>query len=228
MHSYVYVLLTGKYEISIKLDVFYRPQRSCGQGNIFTGVCLSTGGEGVCLSACWDARPPGDQADTPWDQADTLPDQADTPRDQADTPLGPGRHPPGTRQTPPSPQDQADTPRDEADTPHPPKTRQTPRDQAYTPPASRLQHTVYERPVRILLECILVCNTFVDPVIWSFLVNGYMRTLIDTWYNIFYKHLKQNISTLQQIEIKNVVFLVKWMSNVGCITLYPDVGTLAW
>ena len=57
-------------------------------------------------------------------------------------PPGPGRHPPRpgrppwTRQTPP---DQAD----------PPRTRQT-------PPGSRLQHTVYERPVGILLECILV------------------------------------------------------------------------
>ena len=37
---------------------YYRPQRSCGQGHVFTGVCLSTGGEGVCLSACWDAIPP--------------------------------------------------------------------------------------------------------------------------------------------------------------------------
>ena len=64
---------------------FYRPQRSCGQGNVFTGVCLSTGGEGVCLSACWDATPP----------------------DQADPPPGPGRSP-QTRQTPP---DQADPPR---------------------------------------------------------------------------------------------------------------------
>ena len=68
-----------------------------GQGNIFTGVCLSTGG--VCLSACWDIPP----------------------REQ--TPPG-SRHPPG------------------------PDTR----------PGSRLQHTVNERPVRILLECILVYN----------------------------------------------------------------------
>ena len=60
------------------------------------------------------------------------------------TPPGPGRHPPRTRQTPP--------PRDQADTP---QTRQTP------PLGSRLQHTVYERPVRILLECILVnCMKF--------------------------------------------------------------------
>ena len=44
--------------------------------------------------------------------------------------------------------------------PPPEQTPPTPRDQtpprADTPPGSRLQHTVYERPVRILLECILV------------------------------------------------------------------------
>ena len=49
-------------------------------------------------------------------------------------------------QTPP-PRDQADPP-DQADTP--------PRDQADTPPGKQTQHTVYQRPVRILLECILV------------------------------------------------------------------------
>ena len=111
-------------------EYFYRPQRSCGQGNVFTGVCLSTGGEGVCLSACWDVM----------------------------TPPGPGRpprirhtHPPWTRQTPP---DQAYTPPlDQADTP--PWIRQR-----APPPGSRLQHTVYERPVHILLECILVFEYF--------------------------------------------------------------------
>ena len=37
--------------IFLTFDVvyFYRPQRSCGQGNIFTGVCLSTGGRGGLL-----------------------------------------------------------------------------------------------------------------------------------------------------------------------------------
>ena len=49
---------------------------------------------------------------------------------RADTPLGPD--PP--EQTPPKSR--------------PPRSRHT--------PGSRLQHTVYERPVRILLECILV------------------------------------------------------------------------
>ena len=60
------------------------------------------------------------------------------------TPPGPGR-PPQTRQTPWTRQT-------------PPQTRQTPPQTRQTTPSpgSRLQHTVYERPVRILLECILV------------------------------------------------------------------------
>ena len=45
-----------------------------GQGNIFTSVCLSTGGEGVCLSACWD-----------------MPPRSTPPRPD---PLPPTRHPP--------------------------------------------------------------------------------------------------------------------------------------
>ena len=84
----------------IRRSLDYRPQRSCGQGNIFTGVCLSTGGGGglpQCMLGCH------------------------TPPD-GEPPLG-WRTPPGWR----------------------------------TPaPRNRLQHTVYERPVRILLECILV------------------------------------------------------------------------
>ena len=96
----------------------YRPQRSCGQGNVFTGVCLSTGGR---VSASVHARmpyPPGTRQTPPRDQADT-------PRTRQ-TPPRPGR-PPRTRQTPP---DQADTPPDQAD---PPRTRQTPPDQADPP-----------------------------------------------------------------------------------------------
>ena len=46
----------GERLVVIYWHCYYRPQRSCGQGNVFTGVCLSTGG-GVCLSACWDAIP---------------------------------------------------------------------------------------------------------------------------------------------------------------------------
>ena len=43
--------------------------------------------------------------------------------------------------------------------PDTPRTRQRPRDQA-DPPGSRLQNTVYEWPVHILLECILVLLKF--------------------------------------------------------------------
>ena len=55
-----------------------------GQGNVFTGMCLSTGGV-VCLSACWDIPPPPGP-DTPprsrhppWEQTPPPP-RADTPR----------------------------------------------------------------------------------------------------------------------------------------------------
>ena len=100
---------------------YYRPQRSCGQGYVFTRVCDSVHG--------------GSPGSPP--------------------PPGPGRHPPRTRQTPPrpgippTPRDQGEPPPDQGETPHP--------DQGEPPPPGRrLQHTVNERPVRILLECILV------------------------------------------------------------------------
>ena len=77
--------------------------------------------------------PPLGADPTPWEQ--TPPRTRQTPPPGADTPPG--------EQTPPSP-GQAD----------PPWARQTP------PPRSRLQPTVNERPVRILLECILVSFYF--------------------------------------------------------------------
>ena len=45
-----------------KVVHFYRPKRSFGQGNVFTGVCLSTGGGGGRVSASVHAGmpyPPG-------------------------------------------------------------------------------------------------------------------------------------------------------------------------
>ena len=107
-------------------------------------MILSIGG--ICLSACWDASPP------PWTRQ--------TPPNQAD--------PPGTRQTPgtrdpphkrgrPPPLDKADTPPDQADPPR----DQRPPGPGRPPLGSRRQHTVNERPVRILLECILVYCTFI-------------------------------------------------------------------
>ena len=125
---------------------YYRPQRSCGQGNIFKPVChsfYSRGGEGICLSACWDTTP---RKQTP-PGADTPPPGADTPQEQ--TPWTPrSRHPPPKSRYPPG----ADTHPPGAD---PPGSRPPPpREQ--TPLGSRLQHMVYEQPVCILLECILV------------------------------------------------------------------------
>ena len=102
--------LQGHIQITSSELFYYRPQRSCGQGNVVTGVCVCPqGGEGVCLSACWDARPPWTRQ-TPPDQADTPPGPGrhphtprtrQTPPDQADTPPGPGRHPPGPGRHPP-------------------------------------------------------------------------------------------------------------------------------
>ena len=92
-----------------KLDI-YRPQRSCGQGNIFAPFCHSVHKGGGCLPQCMLGYPPG--ADTPWEQT---PPQADTPWEQtpppgADTPLRadtPGsRHTPTGADSPP----RADTP----------------------------------------------------------------------------------------------------------------------
>ena len=68
---------------------FYRPQRSCGQGNIFTPVCHSVHRGGVCLSACWDNTPQSRQP--PWSRLPPRPDTppgADTPPDLTDPPTG--------------------------------------------------------------------------------------------------------------------------------------------
>ena len=87
-----------------------------GQGNIFTSMCQEFcpggGGEGVCLSACWDTppqsrhTPPPEQThhppeQTPLDQADpTSPPGADTPPRTRQTPLGAATIPPGPGRPP--------------------------------------------------------------------------------------------------------------------------------
>ena len=78
------------------------------------------------------------------------PRQGDPPPGPRRTPLGPRRTPPGPRRDPPGPRRTPPGPRRD-----PPGTRQIPPRQG-----RRLQHTVNERPVRILLECILVINVF--------------------------------------------------------------------
>ena len=113
--------------MKLNTDLFLTAATKLGQGNIFTSVCLSTGGEG-CLPQCMLGCPPRADQAPPREQT---PPRSRPPWEQ--TP--PGADPPGSRTHPPG----ADTP-----------PEQNP------PPGSRLQYTVYERPVRILLECILV------------------------------------------------------------------------
>ena len=85
----------------------------------------------------------------------TPPDLAGPPLAGRTPPPGPGRETPGTRQTPPR---QVEPPQDLAGRPPQDLAWRPPWDQADPPPppGRRLQHTVNERPVRILLECILV------------------------------------------------------------------------
>ena len=115
--------------------LFYRPQRSWAKV-IFSQACVCPR-EGGCLTQCMLGYPPPRSRHPPWEQT---PPQTMHP---------PGSRPPRTS----TPLDQATPPTrhlPEADTP-PPGRRHPPGKQT-----AALQHTVNERPVRILLECILV------------------------------------------------------------------------
>ena len=50
---------------------FLPPATKLGQGYVFPGMCDSVHRRGVCLSACWDTRPPLGADTTPG--ADTPP-----------------------------------------------------------------------------------------------------------------------------------------------------------
>ena len=122
--------LVGMQQSLVSIIFHYRPQRSCGQGYVFTRVCDSVN-RGACLrqtSPSWEQTPRSRQPPPPG--LDTPP--RSTPREQT-----PQSRPPRPQVRHPSPLEQ-------------------------TPPRSRLRHTVNERPVRILLECILVLtSTFI-------------------------------------------------------------------
>ena len=114
---------------------------------------------GYGIPACTEADTPSPGSRHPPEQTlprEQTPLQEQTP--QADTPLGadtpqPTPHPPEQTHTPPQsrpPGSRHTPPRSR----YPPE--QTPPQNRHTPPGSRLRNTVNERPVRILLECILV------------------------------------------------------------------------
>ena len=93
----------------------YRPQRSCGQGYVFTRVCDSVNRGGL-------RRTPPDQGEPPGPRR-TPPDQGEPPRDQGEPPLDQGEPtPPGTKENPP-PLGPRRTPPDQA---HTPRTKETP------------------------------------------------------------------------------------------------------
>ena len=106
----------------------YRPQRSCGQGYVFTRVCDSVNRGGLQRTPPWDqadtppgpgtpppagrapprpGTPPPWEGEPPWDQAH--------PSWQGEPPLGPGTPPP-SRENPPGTRH----------TPTPPRTKHTP------------------------------------------------------------------------------------------------------
>ena len=123
-------LITGRNEVVAKVIFLH----------LF--VILFTGG-GSGIPACTDPpeqTPP--QSGPPQEQT---PPGVETPHPLEQTPLGadtpPSRHPPSRH--PPSR--------------HPPRADNPPAAETTPPPSrSRLRDTVNERPVRILLECILV------------------------------------------------------------------------
>ena len=81
--------------------VNYRPQRSCGQGYVFTRVCdsVNRGGSPGRENPPGQVDPPGTRQ-TPPDQGEPPPGPGRTPRTRQ-TPPGPGRTPPGADTTPP-------------------------------------------------------------------------------------------------------------------------------
>ena len=127
-----------------------------GQGNVFTGVCDSVHRGAGCLPQCMLGYhpPPREQTPSPG---------ADTPQSRH-PPLESRLHPPpGADTTTPSPQDQT------------PKSRHPP------PLGSRCQHTVNERPVRILLECILVFISFSYVPIKTYLIEIFYNARLIRW-----------------------------------------------
>ena len=61
-------LLALHLQLSSRRLQFLPAATKLGQGNIFTGVCLSTGGEKGCLPQCMLGYTPPDQADPPGKQ----------------------------------------------------------------------------------------------------------------------------------------------------------------
>ena len=135
---------------------FYRPKRSFGQGNIFTPVCHSVHRGGLARRpprldeepplppAGWRTHPPWMEGEPPQLEGEPPLAGRRTPRLEGEPPQLEGE-PPQLEGEPPPLAGWRTPPWLDGEPPDPPP-----------PPGSRLRHTVYDRPVRILLECILV------------------------------------------------------------------------
>ena len=136
-----------KFWVSVNIIGLLPAATKLGQGNVFTGVCDSVhGGVGVARRhppgrevPLAKKHPPGKEI-PPWQGGTPL---ARRPPCQGDPWQGdpPGRETPLARRTPGK---------------ETPPGRETPPAGRHPPLGSRLRDTVNERPVRILLECILV------------------------------------------------------------------------
>ena len=121
----------------------YRPQRRWAKVMFLqASVILSTGGS----TSVHAGMPSLDQAPPPQEQTPPRPRPRPRPREQTPRADPPEQTPP--EQTPPDQTPQPPQSRHPLGSRHPPR--------ADTPRGGRRQHMVNERPVRILLECILV------------------------------------------------------------------------
>ena len=85
-------------------SIYYRPQRSCGQGNVFTGVCHSFCSQGGLRRTPPRAgRPPQTRKNPPGTREN--PPGRENPPQTRENPPGTRENPPGTRQTPPREED---------------------------------------------------------------------------------------------------------------------------
>ena len=100
--------------------IYYRPQRSCGQGYVFTRVCDSVNG-GVSGESPRTRQTPLDQGEPPPGTRQILLTGG----------MGVSRKPPRTKETPPPHLGTRQTPQDQGE---PPRTRQTPPYQGEPPP----------------------------------------------------------------------------------------------
>ena len=134
----------------------YRPKRSFGQGNIFTPVCHSVHRGGV-----WQGDPPGWMENPPWLDGEP-------PRLDGEPPRFDGE-PPGWMENPP-PRLDGEPPRLDGEPPR--LDGEPPLAGRRTPPGSRLRHSVYDRPVRIRLECILVSKvkSYLTFLLYKFMI----------------------------------------------------------